>query len=1087
MKVSCLCVTEDRPAFIPWLVWNFEKQTWTDKELVVIDSSKEPIQDLFPEGVIYEHMEHGTYIPVKRNRALNTCKGDVVTWMDDDDWQHPRKCEILAETLQANPDAKVAGSRFKYSLDLETLLTNCTKTRLPVFGSIGIYRDQARSCLFPTQSVQHSDSYWLCSMSRLFYRNLVVIEEEILLIGLCHDTNITNTRGMKKCDKTFFWMKDEIATEDWEKTSDHLTSLRQKLSIEGPEIKELSEPVSSPVESQSQAALALKRPTQEVHRSPSPWPPKPLFIPGSIPGTVVDDRVARPAEEVQKEGIPKRVVATQGREFQKSRVTSKNFVASELQGKKLVSYDVERLFGPEYQVRKVFPEICVVITTYNRPLLLLDLFSDIKKQGKEVDVRVYDDASATDYAVVIEEIRRQKGWCYVRANRNYGKRNFKDWISRIYQELQDCQSRYFIFLPDDVRLCQNFFERVVEIWRNIEDLKKICMTLLVDNSRVDSSCWTKVRPDRRGHVDHIGWVDGCFICERLYLETLTYRVPFIQESWFSVRSRGSGVGSAISKFLYKKGLQMYRVYNSLVCHVAAPSMMNSQRRRVDPLITTRFVDGPTEARLLSVKEPVTVSLASIPSRVEGLRRVVDSLRGQADVLNVYLNGYDEVPEFLGEGWINVMCSQENGDKGDGGKFWWADQIEKGYHFTCDDDLIYSPDYCLRMVEKIESYHRKAVIGMHGAILKEKLKSYIGERKLFHCQAELGKDQPVHVLGTGCLAYHTSTLNVSVEDFKFSNMADIWFAILAKRQAVPLIVSAHPKGILEVIPFENTIYDVTKRCGDGKQTELLNAESPWPMLKLPSNVESPRSILKLPSSLQEGRKREMVHTASAQVRSSSNFVSFSYKGRSYTFAHPSFDDHIGSTMRELGRFYEMDLLEAISAEGRKGVYLDVGAHVGNHAVYFANECSSTSVVAIEASQETFSFLQQNMARNVDKPFQLFAGIVGNTGQKAKLVRQDTKNTGMDKAYLVEDGDEVLTIDSLAQKIAEKIAVIKIDVEGFEEWVIKGAFFTLRKYRPLLAIETHSKECLQNHSILLGRLGYKLGDFYGYTPIYLWRPN
>jgi hypothetical protein len=39
---SCLCVTEKRTPFLPWLLWNFDKQTWVNKELVIIDSSPEP-------------------------------------------------------------------------------------------------------------------------------------------------------------------------------------------------------------------------------------------------------------------------------------------------------------------------------------------------------------------------------------------------------------------------------------------------------------------------------------------------------------------------------------------------------------------------------------------------------------------------------------------------------------------------------------------------------------------------------------------------------------------------------------------------------------------------------------------------------------------------------------------------------------------------------------------------------------------------------------------------------------------------------------------------------------------------------------
>ena len=41
--VSCLCVTEERPAFLPWLFWNYGKQDYWARELVIVDSSREPL------------------------------------------------------------------------------------------------------------------------------------------------------------------------------------------------------------------------------------------------------------------------------------------------------------------------------------------------------------------------------------------------------------------------------------------------------------------------------------------------------------------------------------------------------------------------------------------------------------------------------------------------------------------------------------------------------------------------------------------------------------------------------------------------------------------------------------------------------------------------------------------------------------------------------------------------------------------------------------------------------------------------------------------------------------------------------------
>ena len=43
--VSCLCVTEGRAEFMPWLLWCFDRQTWRSRELVILDSSERPFDD----------------------------------------------------------------------------------------------------------------------------------------------------------------------------------------------------------------------------------------------------------------------------------------------------------------------------------------------------------------------------------------------------------------------------------------------------------------------------------------------------------------------------------------------------------------------------------------------------------------------------------------------------------------------------------------------------------------------------------------------------------------------------------------------------------------------------------------------------------------------------------------------------------------------------------------------------------------------------------------------------------------------------------------------------------------------------------
>jgi glycosyltransferase involved in cell wall biosynthesis len=125
LLVSCLCVTEGQPAFMPWLLWCFDHQRWSPSELVIVDSSPEPLQIAARDDIRLVTASPGTGVARKRNLALQEARGDVITWFDDDDWQHPHKLEWLVEALRDG--APYAGSTQGWFVELTTLC--CTPYR----------------------------------------------------------------------------------------------------------------------------------------------------------------------------------------------------------------------------------------------------------------------------------------------------------------------------------------------------------------------------------------------------------------------------------------------------------------------------------------------------------------------------------------------------------------------------------------------------------------------------------------------------------------------------------------------------------------------------------------------------------------------------------------------------------------------------------------------------------------------------------------------------------------------------------------------------------------------------------------------
>ena len=237
-------------------------------------------------------------------------------------------------------------------------------------------------------------------------------------------------------------------------------------------------------------------------------------------------------------------------------------------------------------------------------------------------------------------------------------------------------------------------------------------------------------------------------------------------------------------------------------------------------------------------DPIRIGIASMAGREEGLRQVVEILSPQADEIFVYLNDMDSVPDILPKR-PNVRYFL-GPDTGDRGKFKFMEGFE-GYYLTCDDDIAYAPFHVQSIIDGIERYERKAVVGWHGSIFKPDFQEFYNAkyRQVLSFRFLRGKDTPVHLLGTGVCGFHTSTLNVDYDEFIYPNMADAFLAIAAKRQSVPMVVLAHGKDWATPIDVGPSISSVSlKRDKDTTKTldvattvtNLVKAEMPWEILE-----------------------------------------------------------------------------------------------------------------------------------------------------------------------------------------------------------------------------------------------------------------
>ena len=243
-----------------------------------------------------------------------------------------------------------------------------------------------------------------------------------------------------------------------------------------------------------------------------------------------------------------------------------------------------------------------------------------------------------------------------------------------------------------------------------------------------------------------------------------------------------------------------------------------------PQVKRRFPVG--HAVQAVPKETYTVSLATFPKRQPWLKQALDSIYPWVDRINIFLNGYKEVPSFLQDGKITTYIPSE--DMGDRGKFYWADQVT-GYHFLCDDDIVYSLAYFEWLANRIEKFDRQAIVGIHGSVLLDRTQSYYSKegRATYTFRQQQDTELSVDFLGTGVLAYHSEKITIPFSAFEANNMADVYLGLYARQHRIPLMCCQTTRPLARDIDpspedaiYTHSVLGKSTRLNRAKQVDAL---------------------------------------------------------------------------------------------------------------------------------------------------------------------------------------------------------------------------------------------------------------------------
>lgn len=180
------------------------------------------------------------------------------------------------------------------------------------------------------------------------------------------------------------------------------------------------------------------------------------------------------------------------------------------------------------------------------------------------------------------------------------------------------------------------------------------------------------------------------------------------------------------------------------------------------------------------------------------------------------------------------------------------------------------------------------------------------------------------------------------------------------------------------------------------------------------------------------------------------------------------------------FHEPDIKKYFKL--KEGIFIDVGANIGKYSIIVGKELNNFGkVLSFEPMRENFEILEKNIKLNNLNNVLSFELALGNKegeatfyldregvggGGHSLLKEAQTEKSGIVKV-------QVKKMDNLLNSLKlTRVDLIKIDVEGAESEVLKGAKKTLKKFHPKIIFEAWDNNYLNKCLKILKPLKYHI---------------
>jgi len=246
------------------------------------------------------------------------------------------------------------------------------------------------------------------------------------------------------------------------------------------------------------------------------------------------------------------------------------------------------------------------------------------------------------------------------------------------------------------------------------------------------------------------------------------------------------------------------------------------KQRSLSFVYSKYTLQGNSSRLIFVRPSMIVAnMATYPPRESALIDVLDSIAHQVDRLNLVLNQYTDVPDYI-KSYPTVRPIIPDEDTKDVGKFY-PDVKGAEYVVLIDDDIIYPSKYVERTLDIMDKIFLERFLGGYYAsiyyrpqfalnlkILRRYLRAgrdqIAGFRHAFHSSAEVKTPLVVDQIGTGTAVLRTIDMPPYEYMRDSQKFVDVRLARWCFEQGITPVCLPRPQGWFpEGVGFNETIY------------------------------------------------------------------------------------------------------------------------------------------------------------------------------------------------------------------------------------------------------------------------------------------